>query len=499
MKETKLTPNNLRILQSVVKSKIIEVPLLAEELKMDRGRLEGGIATLVENKLINREIQTTALHNLTKRGREASNGLVEGKIIGILTKGSISMKELNTMEGFSKGDVPAGIGILRKSGIIKINKGMVDIVDSKLASNFSMDIQSALSDLAGNESSVGSKLADILLARGFIEIDEKNVVTVSSTISKQDLKSIKSVDEVSKLTPNLISSGEWENVSFKPYSMYTKPRTIYPGKYNPYKQFLDHLRVKLIGLGFQEMKGPLVEQEFWNFDALYAPQDHASREDSDILLIDSPTHGILPKEKYVKNVAKTHEDGWKTGSLGHRYKWDPKKAARLLLRPQGTVISARTLAIIEKPPAKFFSIARCFRPDQIDATHDVEFDQTEGIICDPSITFRDLLGMLRTFAVEVAGATEVRFRPDYYPFTSPSVELSAKHPVLGYIEFGGAGVLRPEVTQPFGIDYPVLAWGLGVGRLFMTKYNVKDIRELFTQNLDWLRDQEVSSGIQLEE
>ncbi|MCE7736723.1 MAG: phenylalanine--tRNA ligase subunit alpha [Candidatus Heimdallarchaeota archaeon] len=499
MKKTNLTPINLRILQSIVKSKTTEVALLAEKLNMDRGRLEGGIATLVENKLIDRVVKTTVFHNLTKRGIEASNGLVERKIINILIKSPINMKDLNTMEGFSKGDVPAGIGILRKSGIIKINKGLVEIIDRKIASKFSLDVQSALSDLAGIKDSVDNKIADLLLARGFIEIEEKNVTTISTSITEEDLKSIKSVDEVSKLTPKLISSGEWQNVSFKPYSLNTKPRTIYPGKYNPYKQFLDHLRVKLIGLGFQEMRGPLVEQEFWNFDALYAPQDHASREDSDILLIDSPTHGVLSKDKYVKNVAKTHEDGWKTGSLGHRYKWDPKKAARLLLRPQGTAISARTLAKIEKPPAKFFSIARCFRPDQIDATHDVEFDQTEGIICDPSITFRDLLGMLRTFAIEVAGATEVRFRPDYYPFTSPSVELSAKHPVLGYIEFGGAGVFRPEVTQPFGIDYPVLAWGLGVGRLFMTKYNVKDIRELFTQNLGWLRDQEVSSGIQLEE
>ena len=107
--------------------------------------------------------------------------------------------------------------------------------------------------------------------------------------------------------------------------------------------------------------------------------------------------------------------------------------------------------------------------------------------------------MLKTFAIEVAGATEVRFRPDYYPFTSPSVELSAKHPVLGYVEFGGAGIFRPEVTKPFGIDYPVLAWGLGVGRLFMTKYEVNDIRELFSQNLDWLRNEKVSSGIQPDE
>lgn len=499
MKETKLTPLNLRILQSIVKSKKIEVPQLAEKLNLDRGKLEGGIATLLDMKLIDRKTKTTVLHNLTNRGKEASKGLVERKIIDILVEGSISMKDLNSKEGFSKGDIPPGIGILRKSGIIKINNGMVELADTNIAATFSMNLQNALVSLSNGEESVNNDLADQLLSRGFITVEEKNITIITPTITVEVLKSIKSVDEVSKLTPKLIASGEWKDVSFKPYSLNTKPRTIYAGRYNPYKQFLDHLRIKLIGLGFQEMKGPLVEQEFWNFDSLYAPQDHASREDSDILLIKSPTHGVLSKEKHVTNVAKTHEDGWKTGSLGHRYKWSPEKAARLLLRPQGTSISARTLAAIENPPAKFFSIARCFRPDQIDATHDVEFDQTEGIICNPDITFRDLLGMLKTFAIEVAGATEVRFRPDYYPFTSPSVELSAKHPVLGYIEFGGAGVFRPEVTQPFGIDYPVLAWGLGVGRLFMTKYQVKDIRELFTQNLDWLRNQEVSSGIQLEE
>ena len=499
MRETQLTPENLKILKAIVESKKIEVPKLVVKLKIDRGKLEGGIATLIEEKLIIRKTLSTTNHILTERGVNASKGLVEHKILDLLTEGPMSMKDLNSIDGFAKGDIPAGIGILRKSGIIIIEKGLAKILDKEQALIFSHNIKDALDALSNNVASVEKEIGEILLARGFVEITESNIAVVSPTIMKQDLKNIKRVEEVSKLTPNLISSGEWKNVSFKPYSLNTKPRTIYPGRYNPYKQFLDHLRVKLIGLGFQEMKGPLVEQEFWNFDALNAPQDHAAREDSDILLINSPTHGVLSKDEYVSNVGKTHEDGWKTGSLGHRYKWDPKKAARLLLRPQGTAISARTLAEIEKPPAKFFSIARCFRPDQIDATHDVEFDQTEGIICDPSLTFRDLLGMLKTFAIEVAGATDVRFRPDYYPFTSPSVELSAKHPVLGYIEFGGAGVFRPEVTQPFGIDYPVLAWGLGVGRLFMTKYNVKDIRELFTQNLSWLRDQEVSSGIQLEE
>ena len=221
-------------------------------------------------------------------------------------------------------------------------------------------------------------------------------------------------------------------------------------------------------------------------------------------LVISREYGVAWKWYLDGTLIHTYTSGGLTenynspvSSIGHNYKWDPKKAARLLLRPQGTSISARTLYNL-KIPSKYFSIARCFRPDQIDATHAIEFNQTEGIICDPNITFRDLLGILKTFAIEVAGAEEVRFRPDYYPFTSPSVELSAKHPKLGYIEFGGAGIFRPEVTKPFGIDHPVLAWGLGVERLFMTKFNISDIRSLYSQDLDWLRSEKVSSGMEVD-
>ncbi len=493
-----LNPVNYEVLERIIQDSPIDVPTLTNNLKMDRGRVEGAIANLVDMGLITREIRSEIIHSLTKRGKEANDGLVERRLLDNLLDKSIHMKDLSEKTGISKGDITAGIGILKKAGLIVINRGNVEISDRKKASAYSLDLQEAITSLFSGSTFIEDASAiDRLKSRGLIEISENTTAIVKSKISKKEFNSIQVKEEVTKLTPALIQSG-WQNVSFKPYSMKTKPRKIYAGRNHPYRQFLDHLRVKLVGLGFEEMKGPIVEQEFWNFDSLYAPQDHPAREDTDILLIKNPTHGKLLNKNYVNNVAKTHENGWETGSRGHGYKWDPEKAARLLLRPQGTAISARTLPKLVAP-AKYFSIARCFRPDQIDATHAVEFDQTEGIICDPNITFRDLLGILKTFATEVAGASEVRFRPDFYPFTSPSVELSAKHPVLGYIEFGGAGILRPEVTKPFGIDYPVLAWGLGVGRLFMTKYEISDIRELFSQNIDYLRNEKVSSGIQPEE
>jgi len=86
-----------------------------------------------------------------------------------------------------------------------------------------------------------------------------------------------------------------------------------------------------------------------------------------------------------------------------------------------------------------------------------------------------------------AGAEEVRFLPDYYPFTEPSVQIDIKHPKLGWVELGGAGIFRPELTKPLGINQPVIAWGIGIDRLAMCKLGINDIRYIFSQDLDWLR------------
>ena len=91
------------------------------------------------------------------------------------------------------------------------------------------------------------------------------------------------------------------------------------------------------------------------------------------------------------------------------------------------------------------------------------------------------------FAIEIAGAERVKFFTDYYPFTEPSAQMSARHPDMGWIEFAGAGIFREELTKPLGIDAPVIAWGLGIDRLAMFKLGIKDIRNLFSQDLEWLR------------
>jgi phenylalanyl-tRNA synthetase alpha chain len=106
---------------------------------------------------------------------------------------------------------------------------------------------------------------------------------------------------------------------------------------------------------------------------------------------------------------------------------------------------------------------------------------------DENMSFRELLGYLKEFAIEVFGAQDVRFVPDYFPFTEPSVEMHAKIPGKGWAEVGGAGMFRPEMLSALNVKVPVLAWGLGIDRLAMIKLGTKDIRDLFTQDLGLLR------------
>jgi phenylalanyl-tRNA synthetase alpha chain len=262
---------------------------------------------------------------------------------------------------------------------------------------------------------------------------------------------------------------------------------IFMGKKAPYVQFLKQIREKLVALGFNEMDSPIIVPEFYNFDVLFQPQNHPARTWTDTYLLKQPSKGKLPEKKKVDAIKAAHENGGKAKSTGWGYKWSPEIAARLMPSAHGTAHSARQLVSGVEIPKKYFAIARCFRPDVLDATHLLEFNQMEGFIVGEDLNFKHLLGMLKEFAIEVAGAEKVKFFPDYYPFTEPSVQLSAKHPEMGWIEFAGAGMFRPEMLENLGIKGEAIAWGMGIDRLAMFKLGIKDIRYLFAEDLGYLR------------
>jgi len=366
----------------------------------------------------------------------------------------------------------------KKNGWVEVKEGKLALIKHP---EFIAE-QDALKKLAdGRAAEVDDVLLEKLAWRKLVKIEGMAVREAKKLVEK----------EVADLTPELIKTGLWKQAKFKPYNVKAVGKKIHAGKRQPYNQFLLKVRQKLVELGFKEMTGPTIETEFWNFDALFQPQNHPARDWTQTYNLKYPKFGRLPDKRIVSHVKATHEHGWTTGGTGWGYKWDARKASRLMPRAHDTAISPRYLAKDVEIPGKYFNIVRCYRPDVIDATHGVEFNQTGGFIIAEDLTFKHLLGLLKQFAYEIAGAKKVRFYADYYPFTEPSCQISIKHPELGWIEAAGSGIFRPELTEPLGIKEPVIAWGFGIDRLAMHALNINDIRYLFSRNLEWLRNQKI--------
>jgi phenylalanyl-tRNA synthetase alpha chain len=272
----------------------------------------------------------------------------------------------------------------------------------------------------------------------------------------------------------------------RPYDVTLAADKIYPGKRHPYQRLIDFMREIMLEMGFVEIKGQIVQSSFWNFDALFQPQDHPAREMQDTFYLDSRAE--IPDYSRVKEM---HECGRGAESTGWGGVWRPEVACQEVLRTHTTGVTIKYLADHPEPPVKAFGIDRVYRREAIDATHTPEFEQLEGIVMDRNVTFCHLLGILKEFYAKM-GFEEVRFRPGYFPYTEPSVEPEVFIDGLGWVELGGAGVFRKEVTAPFGIEHPVLAWGLGVSRVAMLRLGLKDLRLLYQSDLEWLRQTPVS-------
>ncbi|MBI5051565.1 phenylalanine--tRNA ligase subunit alpha [Candidatus Micrarchaeota archaeon] len=254
------------------------------------------------------------------------------------------------------------------------------------------------------------------------------------------------------------------------------------GKSHPLTIMGNRIKQIFAELGFEEMEGSPIESSFWNFDALFQPQDHPARELADTFYMKGKTG--LPDKKLVERVKKAHEQGWK-------YSWKEEDAKKMLLRTHTTALSARSLADLKSTPKKFFAVGKVFRNEATDYKHLAEFHQVEGIVVWENATFRDLLGILKEFYRKL-GFEKIRFRPSFFPYTEPSLEIEVYfEPRKQWMELGGAGIMRPEVSIPLCGKYPVLAWGLSLERPLMLSMGLEDIRTFYKNDLEWLKKAKV--------
>ncbi|MBU4242161.1 MAG: phenylalanine--tRNA ligase subunit alpha [Nanoarchaeota archaeon] len=453
----------------------------------------------LENKAvikINQELKEVI--NLDKNGvKYRDNGLPERRLLKQLKK-EMKVSELDV----SKEELNVSLGVLKKKVAINLRKEgnnlLVSITDAgkKLIEKDSFEesfLKQLPIELPKLEPEQKFAYDNLKSRKDLIKTDLVKLRTVALTdLGKSLLKEKLDFKEmIDKLTPQILREGGWKGKELRNYDIKINVPKVYAGRKQHYRAFLDTVRRKFMSLGFTEMTGPVVETEFWNMDALFMPQFHSARDIHDAYYVKDPEYGEVD-EKVMLKVKAAHENGFNTGSKGWQYKFDTERTKRLMLRTQGTACSARMLASKDlQVPGKYFGITRCFRSDVVDATHNSDFYQTEGIVLGEGLNFSHLKGLLKMFAEEFAQSDSIKIRPAYFPFTEPSAELFAKHPDLGWIELGGAGVFRPELTKPLGVDVPVIAWGLGIDRLGMFAMGIKDIRQLFSHDLKFLRNAKV--------
>lgn len=418
---------------------------------------------------------------LTDEGKYARNKGLAERIIFNYIKNNNDDKIDNLIQNINKKIVTIGISHLKDLGC-EIISGKIDILDSE---KVDLKIREREQFLINFETEKKEELLNHFLKRGLIEKKDsvERIVILTENGLKIINEGIELKEEISQITSELIQSGRWKEVEFRKYDVSMFAPKVYPGKINPITSFIQKIRSIFLKMGFEEITGEYIQSAFWNMDALYIPQDHPAREMQDTFYL---TYKNFELPEYKNTVKSVHENGYKE-SIGWGYKWNEEIAKQPLLRTHTTVNSLHYLfENKDKETFKVFTIGRVFRRENMDPTHLPEFTQIEGIITEKNANFSMLMGLIKEFYKDI-GFENVKFKPSYFPYTEPSVEIHVKHNEK-WLELGGAGIFRAEVTEPLGIKTPVLAWGLGLERLAMLYFGIEDIRELYISDIEKLKD-----------
>lgn len=422
----------------------------------------------------------------------------------IKEKGKVSIKELPSLVGDANVAKFGSGAAFRTKWIKKEGDSIVPLVDS-------------IEDTTGNQLKEISEKKTLSDSKAVADLKKRKLVTerkvVTFEIRKGPKFAMEFVKEQTELTAEMIADGSWKTVKLKPYNFKAKGAPTPAGALHPLNKVRQEFREIFFEMGFEEMPtNKFVETGFWNFDALFVPQQHPARDQQDTFFISDPPKADPPREdppidalqqlslsdtngpnapinpqkhkrkssktsgvdykQYWDNVQAVHQDG-KYGSTGYRYPWSADESLKLVLRTHTTAVSTYMLKkLAENPrPIRYFSIDRVFRNETVDATHLAEFHQVEGVIADWDLTLGGLIGFMEVFFAKM-GITDLRFKPAYNPYTEPSMEIFSYHKGLGkWVEIGNSGMFRPEMLEPMGLpkDMRIYGWGLSLERPTMIK------------------------------
>lgn len=468
-----------RLLKTIIENRGADLDELSNKSGMSLDQIRRAVEWLKSKGLILTEVKQSTTINLDSEGRNAAdNGLPERRLIQkIIEQGRIlKIDELKKRFSSSEQEFSAAIGNARRRGwiiiqpindtpFVKVIEEIAISPEEKLLKRLKSGSVSK-EDLLPEEYKILSNLEN---RPNYILEHEIKKTSVQPTLS--GLETLKKLGEVKVPEFNLESPSP----------------PIYPGKKHPIQRFIDEVREIFVSLGFTEIEGRIVQPCFWNFDALFIPQDHPAREMQDTFYLSGIKTEEIENKDVLRNVKNVHENGGKTDSLGWGYKWNPVKSKNNVLRTHTTAVTVKYLADTKPDEARVFSVGRVFRNEKVTFKNLAEFFQIEGITVGEKVNLRNIMGLLGNFYSRL-GLKKVKFWPTFFPYTEPSLQSMVYFEKLGkWVELCGMGIFRPEVTNPLGVKNPVLAWGGGLERLIMLRYDVSDIRDLYNNNLGWLR------------
>lgn len=454
---------NERILHYLEKCETADTLKIASEFSEDHQKVVGAVKSLEALEMVVSEAVKNTRWELTGEGQQvADNGSHEAVLYKSIPESGIPQAELmktvpNAKVGFSKA-MSAGWIVIDKSGGPPLVKRKVDTITDTVQEHLN-EIKKGIYNLLDNVRNDYKKrkllqevtLKSFLLSKG---------PQFSTIIKKLE----------TDLTSDMLLTGSWKSLQFKPYNFDALGQPPECGHLHPLLKVRSEFREIFLEMGFTEMPtNQYIESSFWNFDALFQPQQHPARDAHDTFFMSSPAKTTDFPMDYLERVKKVHSQGG-YGSQGYRYEWKIEEAQKNLLRTHTTAVSARMLYKLaqqaEFTPQKYFSIDKVFRNETLDATHLAEFHQVEGVVADRGLGLADLISVLDAFFKRL-GFDKLQFKPAYNPYTEPSMEIFAYHTGLGkWIEIGNSGVFRPEMLLPMGLpeDVNVIAWGLSLER-----------------------------------
>ena len=453
-----------KIIDSLQKKSEQTPEQLSESTELSIDQVRRGIEWLRLKELANVIESSKVTVSLGRNGIDSlKNGLPERKLMELIKNGSKSFEEVR--KTLSGAGFNAAIANAKKNGWVNIEKtdsGSTISTKEKPVETPEEKLISLIGDKFIPEEQIENKLAlKFLLQRPdyVLQNTEKSkIISLTETASQIDT--------------TLSDTGAID--------VEADAALVYAARTHPLKDTIDEIREIFVKLGFSEIQGALTQSSFWNFDALFTPQDHPARELQDTFYIENLKSQNHASSTQIKQVSKSHSQNW-------HYDWKFSESQKMVLRTHTTCVTIKYLAEQKPDEARIFSLGRVFRNEKVSYKHLVEFNQIEGIVIGNNTTLRDLMGIQKEFYKQL-GLTKVKFWPTFFPYTEPSLQTMVYNEKLGkWIELFGMGIFRPEVTKPLGIDKPVLAWGGGIERIAMLKYELDDVREFYNNNLNWLR------------